>query len=104
MADAAVASAFYKGVVSYMQDPSQLDAILAEIQAAANGLLTLGQPHPGTETMDAIVGSVPALILIGAIVIPAAIYLLLGVGEKLLAESEHAPPENSAPGCGSSFP
>ena len=37
MSDAAVASAFYKGVVSYMQDPSQLDAILAEIQAAQTG-------------------------------------------------------------------
>ena len=35
--------------------------------------------------MDAIVGSVPALILIGAILIPAAVYLLLGVGEKLLS-------------------
>lgn len=35
--------------------------------------------------MEAIAGSIPALILIGAIGIPAVVYLLLGVGEKVLA-------------------
>jgi alpha-glucoside transport system substrate-binding protein len=37
LANAAVSSAFYKGVVSYMQDPSQLDSILSGIQAANEG-------------------------------------------------------------------
>jgi alpha-glucoside transport system permease protein len=35
--------------------------------------------------MDAIAGSIPALILVGAVGIPAVVYLLLGVGEKILA-------------------
>jgi len=37
MANAAVQGAFFKGVVSYLQDPSALDSVLATIQAAADG-------------------------------------------------------------------
>ena len=37
MADAAVGSAFWKGVVSYLQDPSSLDAVLQSIQDVADG-------------------------------------------------------------------
>jgi alpha-glucoside transport system substrate-binding protein len=37
MANAAVSAAFYKGVVSYLQDPSSLDKVLQSIQDAADG-------------------------------------------------------------------
>ncbi len=37
MANAAVNGAFYKGVLTYLQDPSSLDAVLARIQAAVAG-------------------------------------------------------------------
>jgi hypothetical protein len=35
LASGAVATEFYKAVVDYMADPSQLDAILARVDAAA---------------------------------------------------------------------
>lgn len=37
MNNAAVSAAMYKGVVSYLQDPSSLDSVLATIQAVADG-------------------------------------------------------------------
>jgi alpha-glucoside transport system substrate-binding protein len=37
MADTAVGTAFWKGVVSYLQDPSSLDTVLAGIQSAQTG-------------------------------------------------------------------
>lgn len=37
LSNAAVSGAFYKGVVSYLQDPASLDQVLAGIQSAADG-------------------------------------------------------------------
>lgn len=37
LADAATSAAFYRGVVSYLQDPSSLDDVLATIDTAAKG-------------------------------------------------------------------
>lgn len=37
LADAATSSAFYKGVISYLQDPASLDTVLQTIDAAAKG-------------------------------------------------------------------
>jgi alpha-glucoside transport system substrate-binding protein len=37
MADAATSAAFYKGVISYLQNPGSLDSVLQTIQKAADG-------------------------------------------------------------------
>ena len=37
LADAATGAAFYRGVVTYLQDPSSLDEVLAAIDAATEG-------------------------------------------------------------------
>ena len=37
MANAATSAAFYKGVISYLQNPGSLDSVLQTIQKAADG-------------------------------------------------------------------
>lgn len=47
--------------------------------------------------MDALLSSVPALILIGAIGIPAAVYLLLGTAESVLTRFATGPVQRARP-------